>query len=332
MKFGIFLTNQHPIGTDAVRSLGEQLDTARMANDLGLDSLWTGQHYLTSGMTMLQPLPFLARVVPEVPEMTIGVAINLLALHNPVEIAEAYATLDVISGGRLVFGAGLGYRDEEYEAFGLGRTGRVARFESNLAAVRALWHGEPVDIDLPWCQVRSKTLSITPIQTSMPVWIAANSDAAAKRATRLGDAWIINPHATYETVARQMQIVHQEGTEPGGAQPAMREVFCGPTRAEALEMARPYLGQKYEAYHQWGQHKALPGDERFDVPFESLLDDRFVIGSPEDCYEQLRPWLDLGVNHLIFRTQWVGMPHAYACKSLQLLADEVIPALRSVRV
>jgi alkanesulfonate monooxygenase SsuD/methylene tetrahydromethanopterin reductase-like flavin-dependent oxidoreductase (luciferase family) len=75
----------------------------------------------------------------------------------------------------------------------------------------------------------------------------------------------------------------------------------------------------------------MPADESFDQELEDLVRDRFVLGSPEECYEQLRPyWEELGVNHLVFRTHWVGMPLATALGSMRLISRELLPALRKV--
>ena len=73
--------------------------------------------------------------------------------------------------------------------------------------------------------------------------------------------------------------------------PYAREIFCAKDKATAtaLEMAGPYLSEKYQTYAKWGQDEVLPGDDTFRQPFEELLRDRFVLGSPDECYEQLRP-------------------------------------------
>ena len=108
--------------------------------------------------------------------------------------------------------------------------------------------------------------------------------------------------------------------------------FLGRLAAEAGEMtAGPYLGAKYRAYASWGQDAVLPDGDSFRQPFEELLRDRFVLGSPEECYEQLRPcWEAVGANFLFFRTHWLGMPLAHALASMRLMSDELLPALRQV--
>jgi alkanesulfonate monooxygenase SsuD/methylene tetrahydromethanopterin reductase-like flavin-dependent oxidoreductase (luciferase family) len=317
-----------------VAALQGQLAMTRLARDRGWDAVATGQHYLSEGMSQLQLIPFLARLAAEAGDMT-GIAGVLLAgLHNPVEVAECMASLDVIWGGRFVFGAGLGYRDVEFDAFKVPRGQRVRRFEQCLEVVRRLWTEERVTVDNDVCTLAGVTLTARPVQRPHPpVWIAANSDNAVRRAARLGDTWFINPHATTATITRQMVIYRAALAEAGKPFPAVlpffKEIFCARDTRTALELAGPYLDAKYRVYASWGQDSVMPGQESFRRPFEDLLRDRFVLGSPEECFEQLRPcWEEVGANFLILRSHWSGMPVDYALGSMRLISDELLPALR----
>src|SRR5699024_3143089 len=106
-------------------------------------------------------------------------------------------------------------------------------------------------------------------------------------------------------------------------------VFCAKDRETALKKAAPFIAEKYHAYAAWGQDQVMPDKESFDIAYEELAADRFIVGSPEDCIEALAPWCDLGVNHLVFRTHWAGMPFEDAIDSVRLLAQEVVPSLRN---
>ena len=333
VQVGVFLTHQQPADRDPLVALDEQLRLVRAARDGGLDSVFAGQHHLPESFSHIQPLPWLARLAADADGMRIGTGIHLLALHNPVDTAESYAGLDVVAGGRSVFGVGLGYRETEYAAFGIPPGDKVRRFTENLRIVRELWSGEPVHADLEWCRLDGVRATTRPASVP-PVWMAANSDGAVRRAARLGDTWMINPHATAGTVRRQLELFHAEraaaGRGPLGELPLMREVYCAPTRERALELARPHLASKYAVYADWGQDRVLPGKDSFRAGYDDLARDRFVVGSPEDCLAALLPWRDeLGVDHFVLRTDWAGMPVDDALASLDLLAREVAPVLRS---
>ncbi|MEE9274575.1 MAG: LLM class flavin-dependent oxidoreductase [bacterium] len=337
MKVGLFITNQQRLETDMVAALEEQCRMVRCARDRGWDSLFTGQHYLNEGDNkQLQSVPFLARLHAEAGDMTLGLGILLINLHNPVYVAETAATLDVICGGNFIFGVGLGYREREFDAFRVPKGRRVARFEECLELVKRLWTEEEVSWESETCRLDRVRMNIRPVQTPHPpIWFAANNDKAVERAARLGDNWFINPHATTETIKRQMGLYRAELERVGKPFPAelpcIKEVFCAKDRAAALETAGPYLAGKYKDYAKWGQDAAMPGNESFDQPFESLLEDRFILGSPEECFAQLRPyWEEVGMNHLVIRTHWAGMPVAAALHSMEMISDELLPELRKV--
>jgi len=337
MKVGLFTTNQQYLETDMVRALDEQIAMVHAARDGGWDSLFSGQHYLNEGNNkQLQLVPFLARLMPEAGDMTTGLGILLINLHNPVYIAETVATLDIIARGNFVFGVGLGYRDVEFNAFNVPKGSRVKRFEEYLALVQRLWSEESVSHHSDTCILDNVRMNIRPVQQPRPpIWFAANNDAAIRRAARLGDNWFINPHSTLETIRRQMAIYRAELASHGKhfprELPIIKEVFCARDYATAVELAGPHLLGKYQDYAKWGQDEAMPDDESFDKDLEDLIRNRFILGSPENCYEQLQPyWQELGVNHLIMRTHWAGMPVDTALDSMRLLSEELIPELRKV--
>jgi alkanesulfonate monooxygenase SsuD/methylene tetrahydromethanopterin reductase-like flavin-dependent oxidoreductase (luciferase family) len=339
MKVGLFITNQQHLDRDMVSALDEQISMVRHARDRGWDSLLTGQHYLNEGNNrQLQLVPFLARLAAEAGEMIIGTGILLLNLHNPVYVAETIATLDIIAKGNFIFGVGLGYRDVEFDAFGVPKGERVKRFEEYLALVEELWTGKPVSYDRYGCRLDKVVMGIRPVQKPRPpIWIAANNDPAVRRAARLSDAWFINPHASLASVRRMMGVYRDELKACGKPfpkdLPVFKEVFCAKDRRTAIELAAPWLGGKYKDYAKWGQDKVMPDDADFTRSFDELSEGRFIMGSPEDCWEQLKPyWSELGCSHLVVRTNWAGMPASESLKSMRLISDELVPALRKVQV
>ncbi len=331
MRFGLFVTNQFAPGEDHARRFAEMLEYVRLARDLGFSTILSGQHFLSDPFPMLQPVAAVARMAAEAGTMRVGVGIFLLPLLNPVQVAEDAASLDVISGGRFIFGAGLGYRQEEDAAFGLGRGQRVRRLAENLDVIRRLWRGEAVSLDRPDCRIAGARLSLRPLQQPHPpIWIAANNDAAVARAAALGDAWIINPHAKLETIARQMGVYREALRAAGKPFPAdlpmIREIAVAETHAEAVRAVRPFLERKYQAYVRWGQHRVLPQADDMTVPFDDLVGDRFILGSPAECAEAIaRCAAATGATEMIFRLHWPGMDHATVLRSLRLLGEQVRP-------
>src|ERR1700737_68578 len=176
MKVGIFITNQHRLATDMGSALEEQFVMVRHARDRGWGSVMTGQHYLNEGNNkQLQAVPLLARLAAEAGEMTIGLGILLLNLHNPVYTAETVATLDIISRGNFIFGVGLGYRDVEFDAFGVPKGERVKRFEEYLTLVQRLWAEESVSYAGFGIRLDNVHMNIRPVQKPRPpIWMAAN--------------------------------------------------------------------------------------------------------------------------------------------------------------
>jgi alkanesulfonate monooxygenase SsuD/methylene tetrahydromethanopterin reductase-like flavin-dependent oxidoreductase (luciferase family) len=333
VRSGLNLTLQYAPGESASAALADHLRIVEAVRDAGWDSVFVAQHYLGEEVAHLQPLPLLGLLSSVTGNMRLGAGICLLALQNPVDVAETYATADVISGGRLVFGAGLGYRDVEFEAFGVAAGSRVERFVRNLDLLTRLWTGESVDADLPWCRLDGARLFTLPIQRPRPpIWLAANSDNAVRRAARLGDAWMINPHAAMTTVERQMELFRTTRAEAGMSPPVdvplMREIICAPDRRTAMARAHRHLADKYAVYRSWGQDGALPPGDRFDTGLTELSRDRFVIGDPADCLLTLREWIKrVGASEIILRVHWAGAPVEEALESVELLSTEVLPYL-----
>lgn len=331
MKFGLFLTNQQPLGTDMRQALNDQLDFVKFARDNAWDGVFTGHHYLPEGFSQLQPVPFLARLAAESGDLDLGIAVALIGLMNPVEFAEQVVALDIITGGNLIVGVGQGYRDVEFAAFGVPKEQRRQRYLSHYAIVRRLLAGEQVSVDLAECELSNAALSTLPLQDGgPPFWMGASNDRAVVRAARLADGWVINPAAETAIVANQIAGFRTESAARGVDVNliAFREVFCAASRAQALELVGPHLRRKYDVYDSWGQGEAV-GSGAFGESAARLEDSRFILGSPDECIEHLRWWKDVvGVSYFLVRTEWAGLPMKDAMTSLKLLTSEVLPALR----
>lgn len=334
MQFGLMLRGQFTRGDDMRTRFGELLEQARRAEELGFASLTKGSHYSTHPLQDFQQLPFLARVSAEAPRLRLNAGIVLLSLHKPMDIAEQLATIDVMSNGKLIFGVGLGYREVEFRGFGTTRKERARRLEENLAAVRRLWTEEAVSMKGSHFELVEASCSLKPVQKPHPpIWIGANSDAGIRRAARLGDCYYVNPHNRLDTTRRQIALYRRALDELGkpfpDEFPMRREVFVARDRAEAIRLSRPYLEIKYREYHRWGQDRAMPaGDDDLGQQFHDLLEDRFLLGSPDEVAEGALRLAALGVNHLVMSVQWPGMPQSLVLETMQMMSEEMFPKVR----
>ena len=334
LRFGVVVVPEHDPHEDMAARVAEGVEQARWVDELGLDSLWAGNHFLPDPYAYVQPVPLLARLSAEAPRARNGTSVVLLALTHPVRIAEEIATLDLLTGGRVVFGVGQGYRDLEYAVLGPPKGHRVKAFEESLDLVRRLWTCEEVSSVGPHYPLPEVRPTVRPAQRPHPpIWMAANADGAVRRAARLADAWIVNNHSTLATLQRQMGLYREELDRLGrpfpDERPIIKELYVAATREQALREAGPYIASKYRSFRDWGQDGVIPEEAGFDLPFSELERDRFVLGDPEHCAAELARHVEtLGVNHFIFRIQWPGMPQRLVRSSLELFAAEVAPLVR----
>jgi alkanesulfonate monooxygenase SsuD/methylene tetrahydromethanopterin reductase-like flavin-dependent oxidoreductase (luciferase family) len=332
MRFSLSLPMQHPMGDDLPRRFSELLETVRLARQAGFHHVSASQHYLAAPFQYLQPVPVLARVAAEAGEMTLGTGIMLLALQQPVDVAESIATLDVICGGRVVFGVGLGYRDVEFDAFGIPRGQRLSRFLEALEVVKRLWTEESVTFHGRHFHLEDVHLTMRPVQKPRPpIVVAASNDKMVERVAEIGDAWTIAGHATLATLERQVALYRGALEAQGKPFPPSRfalgkELYIARDTETALREALPYIATKYEAYAQWGQDSVLPSGETFHLPIEQLRQDRFIVGDPAYCAEQIALHQSrLGIQQMGFRLHWPGLPHQRVLQAIELLGEHVLP-------
>jgi alkanesulfonate monooxygenase SsuD/methylene tetrahydromethanopterin reductase-like flavin-dependent oxidoreductase (luciferase family) len=263
----------------------------------------------------------------------LGTDIVVLPFYHPVRAAEDTAMLDVISGGRAIFGAAIGYRPPEFELYDISLDDRGARYVEMLKIIRALWRQDFVEYQGRFFNIKG-CIEPRPEQP-IPIWLGGWGELSLKRAAQLGDAWVPGPTANLEKLlnaqGQYRRLLTEAGKDPASvATPLTREVVIAETRERAWELAEKYVMVNYRDEYGGGwKHPLIGSQDQTPVALESLSNDRFIVGNPDDCISQIKRFVEtFGVDHLICRLYFAGMPHDHILTELKLLAEEVFPAFR----
>lgn len=335
VDFGLMIRGQFPQDEDMGARFEEMVEQVHLIDRLGFASLTKGMHYASHPLQAFNQIVFHSRMAAETTRLRLNFGIILLALHKPLDIAEQLATLDVMTKGRVIFGAALGYREIELAAFGVERKQIVRRFSENIEAIKRLWTEDKVSMKGAHFELLDANVSVKPVQKPRPpVWIGANADPAIERAARIGDCWYVNPHNRIDTIRKQVDV-YKRALDAAGKPfpeefPGRRECFVASSREEAIRLCQPYLTRKYEVYHSWGQDKVMPqGDNDLGLQFDDLIKDRFFLGGPDEVAAQVIDYMrQTGINHHVLSCQWPGMPQSMVLETLHRLAEEVFPMVR----
>lgn len=325
-KIGLFLTAQFDPESDVPEGVAQIGEQARLAEQVGFDSLFLGHHYLAHS-AFLQPLPLLGWLAGQTERVELGLGVYLGPLANPLGLAEELATIDALSGGRLIVGLGSGYRAKEFEAFGVPFEDRFKRLEVGTDVLKRLLKGEEVSGEFPFGTLdRAKVhLRARPPGEHPDIWLGAFGEVGLKRAARLGCSWLAPPDGDEEEQATRFEafrgFLRDAGTGTDRAYPLMREAVVAETTEQAREIARTHMARQYKQYKQWQAAQ--------DASIDDLLDGFALVGDPERVAERMQALIDrLGLTHLLVRVQWSGMPHEEAMAIIRRFGEDVLPRLR----
>lgn len=310
--FGVLLPTRGVIlQARDVPDLSPIFDLAQAAEDTGYDSVWVGDSILAK--SRMEALTTMGALAARTRRVKIGTAVLLAALRHPVVLAHALATLDVLSGGRIIAGIGAGRSEplleHESENCGVPFKTRATRLEEGLEIMKRLWTEKRVDFAGKMFTLNRVELLPRPVQRPrIPVWLASNRvERGLKRVAQQADGWITNvPTAElyrdcWEAIERHAKAA---GTDAGNLQRILYlTVHVGRDGRKAREEGSQFLANYY--------HKA-PGE------MEKLL--VTTMGSPEDCLKTLGIYRALGVTTFIVR---------FAAKDqmgqLTLWSEQVLP-------
>ena len=326
MKFGLLLTSVHDRNVPPGQQIAEHRELISLAVEVGMDLVVAGQHFVAPNLRYLQPIPYLASVATQFPSVRVAAGVILLPLNHPVRIAEEVATLDVITNGRMILGVGNGYLQDEFDAFGIERSSRVARMEEGIPLIRDLWTGSSVTTNTGYFQLDGVSISTVPVQKpNLPIWLGAQSEQAVRRAARLADAWYVPPFPTHrELIDLYRSYLEERENETGFSGtsiPVRREVYLAEGRAEAIAAVNQGAASRYGTYADWGQEFGSAGLTGGD-----WLDSRFLVGDSETVIDGLNT-LTEHVEHsdFIYKPQWPGQDHKTSMRQLEKFGTEIIP-------
>jgi len=334
MHLGIYVNAQHPAGDNPARRFAETVEQVRLIRALGFDSIWGGEHHATPGYHYFPLLPFLQRLAAEAEGLWVGTNLILLPLHNPVEVAEIGAFLDVITGGRFLCGVGLGYRPEEFALFDVPMAERVSRLVEGVEIIRRLWTEDSVVHHGRHWRLDGVTIRPRPVQQPRPpILVGSQVPAGIARAARIADGWLVVPVPTVDEFAAQATAFAgaraAAGLPPSRYVGRLLEVACAPDEETAIRRAAPFLLEKYAAYLRWGiPGITLDAGAAPETQLRRLAANRFAVGAPTQVIEALLAQHRAGVTHATMRVSWPGMPQDDILAGLELLGRKVLPELR----
>jgi natural product biosynthesis luciferase-like monooxygenase protein len=326
------------------------LEQFALLDELGFDDVWVTEHHGHEyGGLVAQPPVFLAAAARATRRLHLGVAVSVLPLHHPLDVAEAYAMLDVLSHGRLEFGVGRGNSLAEFELLGIDAGDSLVRMREAAELIRDVWTQDTVTYrgeTLEYVDVRVLPKPVQ--QPHPPIWVGASrTDDTYRWAGRMGFHLMTLPFMYPPPVLRQNVDAYRAALAAAGHDPARFEVlgkfhiYVADT-SDAVFEAAPYLGH-YEdlarasrARRSGGfalspsQAAEAPGSPLFRHDFaEELAAGNIIAGDATRCIEMIRHWRDtIGLTTISGTFFFGGMPQAMALGNIRRFAEQVMPAFR----
>ncbi len=346
MKFGLFHSVQLPNPSEQERYYREALEQVVRAERLGYSSVWFTEHHFTRHGIVSATMSVLAYLAGVTDTIRLGTAVTVLPFHNPVQLAEQTATVDVLSNGRLNLGVGRGYQWGEFHRMNIPMEQASRRFEESMAVLTRAWTAlEPFDHRGEFWSFNDLTVHPKPVQQPHPpVYVAASGADSVARVVRHDWNLLIGQGETYGQVAGQIGF-YQDALAEAERDYAPRRVVLARAMyaAPTTERARREAEMPFMWFKQTGQEVSAPPGQRVDLlpeeyaayrsryalgagfDYAAMCDNVMLFGSPEDIAERIGALRDSGVENLIFFVNFGGIEHQKVVDSLELFAAEVMP-------
>ena len=263
-------------------------EVARRAEEVGYDSLWAGDH-VSFENPILDVTVALATFAAVTSRITIGAGIVVLPLRPPALVAKEFASLDYVSGGRVVLGVGVGGESpQDFEAVGVPIHERGERADEAMLALRELFAHSPASFEGRFTRFAGVSIEPRPARPGgPPLWVGGRSPAALRRAGRLGDGWLpvwISPERYAAGWSEIRRHAESAGRNPDAlVRAAVVPAFVADDGPSAREHVRTYLGARY------GTSFSPHAVERY-----------CVAGTPKECATRVQAYVEAGIEHLVF--------------------------------
>lgn len=304
MQFGITV----PLAGDF------DLSHAEMAEELGYDAIWVSEH-IAFHVPTFDAMTSMAALAARSSTIRIGSAIVILPLRPPAAVAKAVSTLDIISGGRVTLGVGVGGEfPKEFEVCGVPIGERGGRTNEAIEVLRALWTQDRASYQGKYFQFTEVAMQPKPLQVGgPPIIIGGRSEAALRRAARLGDGFM--PYLfTPKQFAAGLDKIHAYAAEVG------RQL----DRFQATLYQFIYVADAYDEAFRQANHRL---STNYNQPFDKLVDRYCAVGTPDACIARLQAYIDAGARDIILVPTTSGV--ADFEHQAQRIARDIVPHLRT---
>jgi alkanesulfonate monooxygenase SsuD/methylene tetrahydromethanopterin reductase-like flavin-dependent oxidoreductase (luciferase family) len=349
MKFGIWYLLESPMDTHQ-RDYEEMLDQIAYAEELGFDSVWVAEHHSSPFGIIPSPQVVLAAIAQRTKKMRIGSSVSILTLNNPVRIAEDYAMVDVLSGGRLEFGVGRGYQPGEFKNLGVSMENTRERFNEALEIILGLWQNETFSYDGEFYKIEDAFIRPKPIQQPHPpAYVASMSDSTFEIMANYGLNPTVNPmFSSEEQALNNLKNARKTMLERGISEDKLDFPYMVMTHvAENVETAR----QNTEKYLDWhfntlpalisggNAGKAAQNYENYNkisetlngITFDELREKGIIkVDGPEALIDYINHLEDtFGMKQFLTWHRFGGMDDKTVRKSMEMMAKEVMPYFKN---
>lgn len=320
MRFGMYvdMRNAPQWHREPSAHYGRWLERIEEAEHLGAEAVWLTEHHFFDDGYLPQCWTFAAAIAARTNSIRIGTAVALLPLHSAIETAEQIAIADVISGGRIEPGFGVGYRRPEYQAFEGDFKRRYGVFAERIREMRRLWGEEPG---------AERTSTPAPIQSPMPMWGGFGGPMGARTAGRLGLGLQSISADLYDEYVAALDAA---GHDPSAAKMAGQiEFFVSDDPERTWSQISEHVIYRWNSYNRYmfeGTRREADPPQHFDT---GAISDRFVIGTPEQVVDAIRERTDgLPVTDIYSWSDYPGISDELIDRHLELTFTKVAPLLR----